>query len=188
MRNIAILLLSFLAVSTVQAQVYKCTNESGNVTFSSMPCGGGGEIVEGLEGGSSGIESAGSGPPSSMTLADGNILNFKKIVSIQVRTPLGYQTGREGMHVYYEGTDHLVKFENLVSMTVLTWDRNGCGNLSHLCNPMVQIKTKAKEITARYEALRNVKVQIDDELDGTEKEMTIWFANKNRPHIRSIRF
>lgn len=188
MKKVALLILCCLTVSIAQAQVYKCTDDKGGVAFSSMPCGGNEEIVEYLEDGSSGIASAEAGPPSSISLADGNVLNYKKIVSIEVKTQTGYQTGRTGMHVFFEGTDHLVEFENLMSMTVLTWDSGGCGNLSHLCNPMVNIRTRAREITARYEALRNIKVLIDDELDGTEKEMTVWFANENRPHIRSVRF
>jgi hypothetical protein len=29
---------------------------------------------------------------------------------------------------------------------------------------------------------------VDDELDGVEKEMVVYFAVENRPHIRAIRF
>jgi hypothetical protein len=37
-------------------------------------------------------------------------------------------------------------------------------------------------------AVGNIKIIIEDELDGAEKEMTVWFGNQNKPHIRSIRF
>ena len=188
MRIAGIFVVLCVFASVTHAQVYKCTDANGNLTFSDKPCAADAEVMEGIDGGTSGFEAALGGPPSSITLASGSILRFKEIISIEVRTPMGYRTGKEGMHVHYDGTDRLVAFENLVSMNVLTWDRKGCGNLSHLCSPRVRIKTREREINARYEALRNIKILLDDELDGVEKEMTVWFATENKPHIRSIRF
>ena len=181
-------ILFYLVSSTAFAQVYKCVDASGNMTFSDKPCAENAVVVEVLDAGTQGIGASSGGPASSLTLSDGSILEFKKIVSIEVRTKMGYKTGKTGMHVFYEGTDRLVEFENLVSMQVLTWDRKGCGNTGHLCRPMVRITTKEREVTANYDALRNIKLIVEDELDGTEKEMTVWFGNNNGPHIRAIRF
>jgi hypothetical protein len=181
-------LFVLMFATIAHAQVYKCTDDAGNLVFSDKPCAVDAEIVEGVEAGSNGIGTASAGPGSSITLANGSILPYKKIISIEVRTEMGYRTGREGMYIPYDGTDHLVEFENLVSLNVMTWSRESCGNYSHLCLPMVRIRTVEREVTVRYEALRNIKVLVDDELDGVEKEMTIWFANYNKPHIKSIRF
>ena len=190
MPKLILILVMLTFTCMAQAQVYKCTGADGSVSFTDKPCNGNAEIVNNTDPGTSGLGAGGgsSGPASSLTLTDGSIQPFKKIISIEVKTQTGYKTGRKGMHVFYEGTDHLVEFENLVSMTISTWDRKSCGNTAHLCEPRVRIKTKTRELTARYEALRNIKILIDDKLDGTEKELTVWFGNKNRPHIRSIRF
>jgi hypothetical protein len=181
-------LFACLSSATVQAQVYQCTDENGSVTFSDRPCANDAKLVTGLEDGNSGIAPGGDLPQSSLTLGDGSIQPFKKIVSIEVKTQTGYKTGKEGLHVFYDGTDHVVKFEDMESLTVVTWDRDSCGNTAHLCEPSVRIVTKNSEIISRYEALRNITILIDDKLDGVEKEMTVWFGNRNRPHIREVRF
>lgn len=194
MKRFAVLFMLSLLASAAHGQVYKCTDTNGKTIFSDKPCAEATRVIEKSARGSnaasasSGIGAATGGPSSSISLADGSVLNFKKILAIEVKTPLGYRTGRQGMHVYYEGTDRIVAFENLVSMTVVAWDEKGCGNYSHLCSPQVRIKTQAQELTVRYKALRNIKVLIEDKLDGVEKELTVWFANRNRPHIQSIRF
>ena len=180
--------LLLLPGSALQAQVYKCTGPDGTVVFSDKACGEHAELVKDLDSGSSGVGSNISGPPSSLTFGDGSILPYKKIISIQVRTETGYKTGKTGLYIFYEGTDHLVEFENLESLYVVTWDRKSCGNLSHICKPTVRIKTREREINTRYQALRNIKILVDDKLDGVEKEMTIYFGVENRPHIRAIRF
>ena len=188
MTRILMSILFILSVTVVQAQVYKCTAADGSITFSDRACAGDAEVVKDLDSGSSGVGSSMGGPPSSLTLGDGSILLFKKIIAIQVKTETGYKTGKTGLHIFYEGTDHLVAFENLVSFYVTTWDRKSCGNWSHICEPRVRIQTNEREINTRYQALRNIKLLIDDELDGVEKEMTIFFGVENRPHIRIIRF
>ncbi len=188
MKKSVILILFCLLSSTAFAQVYKCTNAHGNLIFSDKPCAENAQVVQGLDADSQGISGSSDGPASSLTLADGSILPFREIVSIEVKTKMGYKTGKTGMYVFYEGTDRLVAFENLVSMHVLTWDSKSCGNSGHLCRPMVRITTAEREITSNYEALRNIKLIVYDDLDGAEKEMTVWFGNKNRPHIRAIRF
>ena len=53
---------------------------------------------------------------------------------------------------------------------------------------ILRIQTNECEITTRYRSLRNIKLLVEDERDGLEKEMTIYFAVENRPHIRAIRF
>ena len=184
MTRVLIALLFTLGVPAVQAQVYKCTSDDGSTAFSDKPCSDSAELITDLDSGST---SAG-GPPSSLTLDDGSILRFKKIISIDVKTAGGYKTGRKGMHIFYEGTDRLVEFENLVSLQVTTWGRKPCGNWSQICEPRVRIKTVEREINTRYEALRHIKLLVDDDLDGTEKEMTVYFAVMNKPHIRAIRF
>lgn len=188
MKRIAIMILLFVPFTVLHAQVYKCTDTDGSVTFSDKACGSDAEVLKDVESGNSGLGTSASGPPSSITLGNGSILPFKKIISLEVKTESGYRTGKTGMHVFYEGTDHLIEFENLVSMNVTTWDRKSCGNTGHLCKPRVRIQTTETEITTRYEALRNIKILIDDKLDGAEKEMTVWFGSNNRPHIRAIRF
>ena len=64
--------------------------------------------------------------------------------------------------------------------------------LARLANPAVTasqiLPSNGVDPKARYEALRFIKLLVDDELDGVEKEMTVWFANDNKPHIRSVRF
>ena len=189
MPRIMAFLLFVLMATELHAQVYKCTAADGSTTFSDKPCNENAEVVTNLDSGTSGLGSApGGGPPSSLTLGDGKILAFKKIISIDVQTEGGYMTGRTGMHIFYEGTDHLVEFENLVSMRVNTWDRDPCGNWSQICDPRVTIQTTERQINAHYISLRHIKILIDDKLDGKEKEMTVYFAIWNKPHIRSIRF
>jgi hypothetical protein len=170
----------------VHAQIYKCTNADGSIEFSDIPCGEAAEVVADEGTGASGF--GGNNAPSSITLADGSVQPYKEIISIEVKTDTGYKTGKTGMHIFYEGTDHLVKFDNLESLRVLTWDKKSCGNTGHLCRARVRIKTKEREVVAFYEALRNIRVLVVDKLDGEEKEMTIWFGNQRRQHIRSIRF
>ena len=188
MFRVLVFVMAVMGTFVCQAQVYKCTGADGSVTFSDKACGDDAAIVKDLDPASTGIGMGVGGPPSSLTLGDGSILAFKKIISIEVKTESGYRTGKEGMHIHYEGTDHLVEFENLVSLSITSWDRKPCGNTGHLCEPRVRIQTKETEISARYQALRNIKVLVDDKLDGEEKEMTIWFGSKNRPQIRAIRF
>jgi hypothetical protein len=188
MHRLLIAITMMLSVCTLNAQVYKCEGPDGSVVFSDKECGGDAEIIENLDVGSSGVGAASGGPPMSLTLGNGSILEFKKILSLEVRTENGYRTGREGLYVHYEGTDRLVEWENLESFYIISWDRDYCGNLSHICEPRVRIRTREREFNTRYRALRSIKVLVDDELDGTEKEMTIYFAVENRPHIRAIRF
>ena len=47
---------------------------------------------------------------------------------------------------------------------------------------------QVRELTVSYEALRNIKLLIDDNLAGGERELTIWFARKNKMNIQEIRF
>ena len=186
MQRLIIIMTLFLCAPAVQAEIYKCTNDDGSVEFSDLPCSEAAELIEDLNGGTQGVGAVET--PSSLTLGDGSVQSFKKIISIEVKTETGYRTGTTGMHIFYEGTDHLVEFQNLESMRVLNWDKKGCGNTGHLCMAQVRIKTSEREIITRYQALRNIKVVVDDRLDGVEKEMTIWFGNSNKPHIRAIRF
>ena len=176
----------FLCASSVCAQVYKCPGADGSVEFSDQPCGGNAELVNDIDPGSYGDGGGGSG--SSLTLANGNVQPFKKVVSIEVRTKTGVKTGTEGMHVYYDRTDHMVEFENLVAMTIIDWGRKSCGNAAHLCEPDVIIQTKEGKISTRYVALNNIKILTHDSQDGAEKEMTIWFGEQNRPNILTITF
>ena len=186
MPRIIISVVLALCATSVHAEIYKCSNADGSVEFSDMPCSETAEIIGDVKTGTSGIDAFEL--PNSITLADGSVQPFKEIISIEVKTGTGYKTGKTGMHIFYEGTDHLVEFANLESMRVLSWDKSGCGNTGHLCNARVRIKTSEREITASYEALRNITVLLDDKLDGVEKEMTIWFGNQNKVHIRGIRF
>jgi hypothetical protein len=186
MQKFTISIALMLSVTLAHAEIYKCTNNDGTVEFGNLPCSETAELIEDLNGGSQGVGAVEI--PSSLTLGDGSVQPFKKIVSIEVKTETGYRTGTTGMHIFYDGTDHLVEFQNLETMRVLSWDEKGCGNTGHLCMPQVRIKTSEREIITRYQALRNIKVLVDDRLDGVEKEMTIWFGNSNKPHIRAIRF
>ena len=186
MPRLIILIIVFLFASPVHAEIYKCIKSDGSIEFGDMPCGESAVIVEDVSAGTKGLGR--DEIPSSLTLGDGSVQPFKKIISLEVKTDTGYRTGETGMHIFYEGTDHLVEFQNLESLRVLTWDRRGCGNSGHLCKAQVRIKTTEREIITRYEALRNIKILVDDKLDGQEKEMTIWFGNNNQPHIRAIRF
>lgn len=188
MKQLVIVLLLMIFAPWVQAQVYKCTGTDGSVIFSDKACGSDAEILSNLDPGSSGVGANAGGPPSSLTLDDGSILRFKKIVAINVQTESGIHIGRTGMHIFYGGTLRLVEFENLVSMRITTRDRGSCGNWSQICEPRVTIRTVEREINAHYKGLRSIKLIVDDELDGTEKEMTVYFAIRNKPHIRSIRF
>ncbi len=71
---------------------------------------------------------------------------------------------------------------------MLNYDKKQCGNTAHLCKPKVLVKTNATELKADYEALRNIKILIDDELTGEEKELVVWFATDNKPRIKTIMF
>ena len=186
MLRIILSLALLFGASAIQAEIYKCVKANGSIEFSDLPCGEAAELIENINSSTRGLGTEQT--PSSLTLGDGSVQPFKKILSLEVKTDTGYRTGKTGMYIFYEGTDHLVEFENLESLRVLTWDRRGCGNTAHLCKAQVRIKTTEREIITRYDALRNIKILVDDKLDGQEKEMTIWFGNNNQPHIRAIRF
>jgi len=186
MPRLIILIIVFLFTTPVHAEIYKCVKDDGSIEFSDLPCGESAELIEDVNAGTKGL--AADEVASSLTLGDGSVQPFKEILSVEVKTDTGYRTGETGLYIFYEGTDHLVLFENLETLRVLTWDRRGCGNTGHLCKAQVRIKTSEREIITRYEALRNIRILVDDKLDGQEKEMTIWFGNNNQPHIRSIRF
>ena len=178
-------ILPLFFVINVQAEVYKCKDEYGHTTFSEKPCG---ENAEVLNINTRKAVEEEPLPESSLLLADGSVQPFKKILSIEVKTKSGFKTGEEGLHVYYNGTDHIVEFENLVSMKIIDYDIEPCGNTAHLCKPKVVIQTTASEIDTEYEALRNVKVLIDDDLTGEESELVVWFATDYEPRIKQIMF
>ena len=183
--KILLFILPFLFVINAHAEVYKCKDEHGHTTFSEKPCGDNAEVLD--------IKTRKTVeekplPESSLLLADGSVQPFKKIISIEVKTKSGFKTSDEGLHVYHNGTDHIVEFENLVSLKVIDYDREPCGNTAHLCNPKVVIQTTASEIDTEYEALRNIKVLIDDELTGEESELVVWFATDNEPRITQVMF
>jgi hypothetical protein len=93
-------IMAIFLSSGIQAQVYKCAGPDGSIVFSDKPCGDTAEEVLNLDSGSSGVGQSSSGPPSSLTLRNGSILQFKKIVKIEVKTDTGYRTGKTGMHIF----------------------------------------------------------------------------------------
>lgn len=185
MMNLLLALLLCLGVTTVQAEIFKCTNEKGKVAFSDKPCSKDAEVVQLTE---TNIGITKEAPEHSLTMADGSIQPFKKVLSLQVKTKTGYKSGKAGLYVFHNGTDHLIEFDKLVSLKVLDFDRTPCGNSAHLCKPSVLVTTNTTELHTRYEALRNIKILIDDQLVGEEKELVVWFATENNPRIREITF
>jgi len=178
-------ILLCLCVFGVHAEVYKCTDNTGRTTFSGKPCAEDAEILHIKSNKSNHTNSV---PASSLVMADGSIQPFKKIITLEVKTKTGYKKGKDGLYVFHNGTDHIIGFDKLVSLHVLDYDREKCGNSAHLCNPKVLVKTKVTELKADYEALRNIKILIDDKLSGEEKELVVWFATDNKPRIKVIMF